>query len=78
MHQLGKAGWQLVVVRHSGPRDHADVAGQRGLELQAHEVFGVVQASSSCSFSDITRPLNIRFERLPRPELSYAEANQGE
>jgi hypothetical protein len=54
--QRGEAGRQLVGVRHPRPfdqdRDDADVAGQRGLDLQAHEVVGVVQASLSVLVGD--------------------------
>ena len=45
--QFGQAGRELVGARHPGPLhqdgDDPHVVGQRRLDLQAHEVLGVVQ-----------------------------------
>ena len=47
--QPGQAGRQLSGTRHPRPinqdRDDADVARQRGLDLQANEVIGVIEAA---------------------------------
>jgi hypothetical protein len=54
--QLGKAVRQFVGARHRGPfdedRDDADMARQGGLDLEAHEVIGVVEAGPALLIGD--------------------------
>lgn len=56
-----QAGRQVGGAGHAGPvhqdRDDADTAGQRGLDLQADEILGVVQAPPSVLVGDSQPPL---------------------
>jgi hypothetical protein len=55
-HQLRQAGRQFLGTGHPGPvkedRDHLDPARQGRLDLQPHEVFGIVEATLPVHIGD--------------------------
>ena len=60
-HQLGQARWQLVGTGHPGPfnqnGDDTDITCQRRLDLQPHEVVGVIQAPPPVLVGDREPPI---------------------